>query len=77
MAARHTAHDYLDVSGFTGKGFPSLVGALARQDGPAAVADFLEPFLAGEPPFVLSDEFLAGLLPRPMLPFEGRAAKGG
>ena len=56
--------------------FGHLAWQVARQEGPEAVAEFLSPFLAGAPPFILSDAFPAGLLPRPLLPFAGRAAEG-
>jgi len=48
--------------------FGHLAWEVARREGPEGVSTFLEPFLAGEPPFVLSDAFPEGLLPRPMLP---------
>jgi CRISPR-associated protein Csm4 len=57
--------------------FGHLAWHVARRDGPEAVAEFLMPFLDGDPPFILSDAFPAGLLPRPLLPFTGRAAEGG
>jgi len=56
--------------------FGHLVWQIARRDGAEAVAAFLDPFLAGAPPFILSDAFPAGLLPRPLLPFAWRAAEG-
>jgi CRISPR-associated protein Csm4 len=36
--------------------------------GPGGIEEFLEPFRAGEPSFVLSDGFPHGALPRPLLP---------
>lgn len=48
--------------------FGHLCWQVAFGEGEQAVAAFLEPFLAGNPPFVLSDAFPAGLLPRPLLP---------
>lgn len=48
--------------------FGHLVWQVVHDDGAGAVADFLEPFLAGRPPFVLSDALPAGPLPRPLLP---------
>ncbi len=61
--------------------FAALVAALARREGPKAVDAFCEPFLAGDPPFLLTSAFpRAGrvlLFPRPLAPL-GRAgaAKG-
>ncbi|MBW1713416.1 MAG: hypothetical protein JRJ59_09750 [Deltaproteobacteria bacterium] len=50
----------------------TIVGHLAWQaafrEGDQGVKGFLEPFLIGRPPFILSDGFPAGLLPRPLLP---------
>ena len=45
--------------------FGHLAWQAAWRGGDEGVAAFLKPFLAGEPPFVLSDAFPAGLLPRP------------
>jgi len=39
---------------------------VAYQEGDNGVKKFLTPFLKGNPPFVLSDGFPSGLLPRPM-----------
>ncbi len=41
--------------------------ALGRADLP--IEAFLAPFLGGEPPFVFSDGFPSGLMPKPMLPY--------
>lgn len=53
----------------------TLFGHLCWQvrfaEGGDGVRRFLEPFHAGTPPFVLSDAFPAGLLPRPLLPATG------
>lgn len=51
--------------------FGHLAWQIARRDGPDAVAEFLAPFLAGAPPFILSDAFPAGLLPKPLFPSKG------
>jgi len=48
--------------------FGQLCWVVAQHEGPDAVAEFLEPFLDGEPPFVLSDGFPGDLLPVPLLP---------
>jgi len=48
--------------------FGHLCWQVAFADGDEGVKAFLEPFLEGQPPFVLSDAFPAGLLPRPFLP---------
>lgn len=56
--------------------FGHLAWHVARRDGPDAVAAFLAPFTAGAPPFILSDAFPAGLLPRPLLPLKGGAPQG-
>jgi CRISPR-associated protein Csm4 len=48
--------------------FGHLCWQIALTEGEAAVGDFLRPFLEGAPPFVLSDAFPVGLLPRPLLP---------
>ncbi|MCL4215585.1 MAG: hypothetical protein KJ052_01050 [Candidatus Hydrogenedentes bacterium] len=57
--------------------FGHLAWQVAHREGAAAVEAFLAPFLAGAPPFILSDAFPAGLLPRPLFPFAGRAGEGG
>lgn len=50
----------------------TLFGHLAWQvrfaEGADGVGRFLAPFMEGRPPFVLSDAFPAGLLPRPLFP---------
>ena len=43
-----------------------LVWLVAQKEGKEGVKDFLAPFIKGNPPFVLSDGFPAGLLPRPL-----------
>jgi len=48
--------------------FGHLVWQVIYAEGPGEAAAFLEPFLGGRPPFVLSDAFPAGLLPRPLFP---------
>lgn len=48
--------------------FGHLCWEIARTEGAAGMRDFLRPFQEGHPPFVLSDGFPAGLLPRPLLP---------
>lgn len=48
--------------------FGYLACHIAWTEGPGAVEAFLEPFLSGAPPFILSDAFPAGLLPRPLFP---------
>jgi CRISPR-associated protein Csm4 len=47
--------------------FGHLCWQVARGVLGIGVEEFLSPFMAGEPPFVLSDAFPAGLLPRPLL----------
>jgi len=42
-----------------------LAWHVAYQEGEEGVKSFLTPFLEGKPPFVLSDGFPSGLLPRP------------
>jgi CRISPR-associated protein Csm4 len=47
----------------------------AFRTGTGGVREFLAPFAAGDPPFIFSDGFPAGLLPRPLFPWEtGKAA---
>lgn len=48
--------------------FGHLAWIVRESDGDEGVARFLEPFLAGRPPFVFSDAFPADLLPRPLFP---------
>jgi CRISPR-associated protein Csm4 len=48
--------------------FGHICWQIAYAEGHGAVGSFLEPFLAGQPPFILSDAFPFGLLPRPLLP---------
>ncbi|MCS7239422.1 MAG: hypothetical protein NZ899_14315 [Thermoguttaceae bacterium] len=48
--------------------FGHLCWQVALREGDQGVAEFLEPFRRGEPPFILSEAFPAGLLPRPLLP---------
>ena len=43
-----------------------LAWLVAHQEGKEGVKNFLDPFLEGNPPFVLSDGFPTGLLPRPL-----------
>jgi CRISPR-associated protein Csm4 len=45
--------------------FGTLCWALRHRDGEEKLKQFLEPFLAGEPPFLLSDWMPAGYLPLP------------
>ena len=47
----------------------ALANACARQEGPDFLNIFLlEPWLAGDPPFVISDAFPGAALPAPPLP---------
>lgn len=46
--------------------FGHLCWVLAHRDGEAALRQFLQPFLDGEPTFLLSDGFPPGFLPRPL-----------
>ena len=55
--------------------FGHLCWQVAFDEGPQGVARFLEPFAAGSPPFVFSDAFPAGLLPRPLLPRKVESAR--
>jgi CRISPR-associated protein Csm4 len=48
--------------------FGHICWQIALQAGNSGVAAFLAPFLAGQPPFVLSEAFPAGLLPQPLFP---------
>lgn len=48
--------------------FGHLAWALVFSAGRAELDRFLEPFIAGEPPFLISSVFPAGYLPRPLLP---------
>lgn len=48
--------------------FGHLAWQVAYGRGPCSIEEFLEPFRRGEPPFVLSDGFPRGLMPRPLLP---------
>ncbi len=43
-----------------------LCWALAHRDGEKALRAFLEPFIKGDPPFLLSDGFPGSLLPKPL-----------
>ena len=43
-----------------------LIWLVAHQEGAGGVKAFLDPFIKGQPPFVLSDGFPLGLLPRPV-----------
>ncbi|MDP8238811.1 MAG: hypothetical protein P9X24_06960 [Candidatus Hatepunaea meridiana] len=47
--------------------FGQLCWQLVFRDGEDALKNFLKPFLNGDPPYVLSDGFPAGMLPRPLL----------
>jgi CRISPR-associated protein Csm4 len=51
--------------------FGQLCWQVALHDGDGAVGGFIGRF-RNDPPFVLSDAFPAGLLPRPLLPWLGR-----
>jgi len=57
----------------------TLFGHLAWQvrhaEGDQGIREFLKPFGGEAPPFVLSDAFPAGLLPRPLVPAEREAAQ--
>ena len=55
--------------------FGHLCWQVAFRDGDEGVRRFLEPFCDARPPFVLSDAFPAGLLPRPLLPRKVEVAK--
>jgi CRISPR-associated protein Csm4 len=46
--------------------FGHLCWQVIRRDGEAGLKEFLEPFFNGEPPFVLSDGFPHGRLPKPL-----------
>ena len=48
--------------------FGHLAWAVALSAGKSALDRFLEPFIAGEPPFLISSVFPARYLPRPLLP---------
>lgn len=48
--------------------FGHLCWKVSFEEGEEGIRDFLDPFQKGEPPFVLSDAFPAGLLPRPLFP---------
>jgi len=48
--------------------FGHLCWQVVLEEGEGGLRRFLEPFLQGRPPFVLSDAFPAGLLPKPLLP---------
>ena len=50
--------------------FGHLCWTVRYEEGEEALGQFLVPFLAGEPPLVLSNGFPGGLLPRPVLPPE-------
>jgi len=52
--------------------FGHLAWMVAMEEGEKAVENFLEPFLDGEPPFVLSDGFPNELLPKPLLDAGGK-----
>lgn len=52
-----------------------LAWLAAYQEGEEGINNFLSPFLKGSPPFVLSDAFPAGLLPRPLGQKEGQEVK--
>ncbi len=54
--------------------FGHLCWQVLLREGEAALEDFLEPFRRGEPSFVLSDAFPAGLLPRPLVRWRRAAA---
>jgi len=45
-----------------------LAFTVALERGDSGVKEFLAPFLDGDPPFVVSDGFPEGLLPRPLTP---------
>ncbi len=47
-----------------------LAWCVALKEGESGVRRFLEPFIKREPPFVISDGFPEGLLPRPLFPAE-------
>jgi len=48
--------------------FGHLCWTVRYEEGEEALGEFLAPFLAGEPPLVLSNGFPGDLLPRPVLP---------
>ena len=48
--------------------FGQMCWAVLHEEGEKGLTEFLEPFMAGRPPFVLSNGFPGDLLPRPMLP---------
>ena len=52
--------------------FGHICWQIVQREGESALNTFLEPFIRGEPPFVLSDGFPQGCLPVPLpKPFEG------
>ncbi|MDD5007501.1 MAG: hypothetical protein PHU49_02680 [Syntrophorhabdaceae bacterium] len=46
--------------------FGHLCWTVAQNEGDGALEEFLRPFLDGNPPFVISDGFPAGFLPKPL-----------
>jgi len=48
--------------------FGHLAWQVRHEEGEAGIRSFLEAFRGNRPPFILSDAFPAGLLPRPLLP---------
>lgn len=55
--------------------FGHLAWHVAHGASDMSIEDFLRPFCEGRPPFVLSDGFPGGLLPRPFLPVPTVAAR--
>jgi len=47
--------------------FGHICWQVAQRGGDGAIREFLNPFINGEPPFVLSDGFPGGFLPMPLL----------
>lgn len=53
--------------------FGHLCWLVTHKEGEESIKKFLKPFMEGSPPFVLSDGFPAGLLPKPLsLDYEGQ-----
>jgi len=71
MKLYHFSFELLSPSGSAWQSdtiFGHLCWQVAYREGPAGVSKFLQPFLEGAPPFVLSDAFPYGTLPAPLIP---------
>ena len=53
--------------------FGHLCWQMLFREGEEGLKSFLEPFAEGEPAFLVSDAFPAGLLPKPLFPFSARS----